>query len=280
MEVMTPLMKASSFTSKLKEIATKEKTVYAWGMFGSPITRAIVNGKASQYPSWYTSNKVYGIFEPLYGLNPPVWGFDCVGLVKGVLWGWNDDSSKTYGGAVYASNGVPDISADAMISRCFSVSTDFSSVTVGEFLWMKGHCGVYIGNGLAVESTPAWENGVQITACNCYKTGYKSRYWTKHGKLPYIVYECTENASSVKEVSNTVAVELAVLKKGSKGATVKTLQRLLKSLGYKGKNGRDLAIDGDLGSNSEYALRLFQESAGLSVDGICGKNTWKKILNG
>ena len=75
-------------------------------------------------------------------------------------------------------------------------------------------------------------------------------------------------------------VELDVLRKGSKGNVVKTLQRLLKSYGHKGKNGLDLVIDGDLGSNSEYALRLFQKSAGLSVDGICGKNTWNKLLIG
>ena len=36
--------------------------------------------------------------------NPPVYGFDCVNLIKGVLWGWSGDASKTYGGAAYKSN--------------------------------------------------------------------------------------------------------------------------------------------------------------------------------
>ena len=86
--VMPPMM-ASNFVSILKKIATEHKTVYAWGMFGSVITKGVVEGKAKQYPSWYTSGKVKTVFAPLYGASPAVWGFDCVGLVKGVLWGWN-----------------------------------------------------------------------------------------------------------------------------------------------------------------------------------------------
>ena len=56
---------------------------------------------------------------------------------------------------------------------------------------MKGHIGIYIGNGLAVECTPAWKNKVQITAVGNIgkKTGYNTRTWTNHGKLNFIKYE-------------------------------------------------------------------------------------------
>ena len=220
-------------------------------MFGQTITKARVEAKAKQYPSWYTADKINKIFAPLY--DKGYLGYDCVGLVKGVLWEGN-----------YASNGVPDISADAMIGRCKSVSTDFSSIAVGEFVWLKGHCGVYIGEGKVVESTPAWSNGVQIT-------NLSARNWTKHGKLPYIEY-------SSEEVKSTVTIELAVLRKGSKGEEVKTLQRLLKSLTFNGKDGGVLLIDGSFGTNTEYALRSYQKANGLEVDGICGKNSWNSIL--
>ena len=62
---------------------------------------------------------------------------------------------------------------------------------VGEAVWCSGHIGVYIGDGLAVECTPSWENKVQITAVANIgaKSGYNARKWTKHGKLPYITYE-------------------------------------------------------------------------------------------
>jgi peptidoglycan hydrolase-like protein with peptidoglycan-binding domain len=238
-------------------------------MFGTPITKSSVTGKAKQYPYWYTDSKINSVFAPIYRSNSLVWGFDCVGLVKGVLWGWNGDSSKAYGGAVYASNGVPDISADAMINRCSNVSSNnFYSLGGGEFLWMKGHCGVYIGNGQVVESTPQWNNGVQITNIN-------SRNWLKHGKLPYIEYDAEEK---VEEARNTVKIELTVLQKGSKGSEVKTLQRLLKALSYKDKNGKVLAIDGDFGGNTDYSLRSYQQTKGLSVDGICGLYTWESLL--
>ena len=252
-------MKASDLASKLYDIATTKQSVYAWGMCGYPINREIVSGKARQYPSWYTESKVRNVFEPLYGRNPPVWGFDCIGLIKGVLWGWDN------GGAVYCSNNVPDISADSMINKCSNVSSNFSNISVGEYLWMKGHCGIYIGNGLAVESSPKWKNGVQVTAVNCSKAGYNTRYWSKHGKLPYIIY-------NEKAVANTVTIELAVLKKGSKGEQVKTLQRLLNAFGEK------LEVDGDFGSKTYSAVWSYQAKNDLETDGIVGKNTWNSLL--
>ena len=252
------MLKANNFVSKLYDIATTKKTVYAWGMFGSVITKARVDAKAKQYPSWYTDRKIASVFTPLYGSNPPVWGFDCIGLIKGVLWGWNGDSSKVYGGATYACNSVPDLSADSMIGRCHEVSSNFSSISTGEYLWMKGHCGIYIGNGRVVESTPNWANGVQVTALS-------ARKWLKHGKLPWVEY-------SVKEVRDVVNIELSVLRKGNNGEQVKTLQRLLNAF------GENLAVDGSFGSLTQAALKSYQTKNSLQVDGICGEESWKSLL--
>jgi peptidoglycan hydrolase-like protein with peptidoglycan-binding domain len=227
-------------------------------MFGSTITKTRVVAKAKQYPYWYTDRKIASAFTPLYGSNPPAWGFDCIGLIKGVLWGWDGDETKVYGGAVYASNGVPDLSADAMIDRCHEVSNNFSSIATGEFLWMKGHCGIYIGNGRVVESSPKWANGVQVTALS-------ARTWLKHGKLPWIEY-------SVKEVRDVVNIELSVLRKGNKGEQVKTLQRLLNAF------GENLAVDGSFGSLTQAALKSYQKKNNLQVDGICGEKSWESLL--
>lgn len=262
------LLKSSSFVDILKRIATEQKTVYAWGMFGSVITKETVAAKAKQYPKWYTKNKIASVFTPIYRNGALVWGFDCVGLIKAVLWGWNGDTGKTYGGAIYASGGIPDLSADKMIGVCSGVNGDFSDISVGEFLWMKGHCGIYIGNGKVVESTPKWNNGVQVTPLS-------ARRWLKHGKLPYVEYE---GKGTAEEANTIVLIRLSELRKGSTGREVKTLQRLLKALGYKGSDGKVLAIDGDFGANTDYALRTFQENKRLSVDGVCGKNTWNMLL--
>ena len=75
-----------------------------------------------------------------------------------------------------------------------------------------------------------------------------------------------------------MSIDLAVLRKGSKGAEVKTLQRLLNALGFKGKDGKVLDVDGSHGGNTDYALRSFQSNKGLEVDGCCGRLTWSALL--
>lgn len=123
--------------------------------------------------------------------NPPVYGFDCVCLIKGVLWGWSGNAAKPYGGAAYASNGVPDLGADTMITKCSGVSADFGGIVPGEAVWLPGHIGVYIGGGKVIECSPAFKNCVQVTACLNIGaiSGMNGRKWTKHGKLPYITYD-------------------------------------------------------------------------------------------
>ena len=191
-------MTGEQLAKKALDIAENYKTSYIWGGLGRPITEANIQNAIAQY----SLNTKYAAGARRFVGQAKAFFFDCVGLIKCILWGWNGDSSKTRGGAVYGSNGVPDITADTMISRCSGVSTDFSNVEVGEALWCAGHIGIYIGNGLGVECTPAFANGVQVTAVGNIgaKAGYSTRQWTKHGKLPYVTYgngsAVTPNASS------------------------------------------------------------------------------------
>jgi hypothetical protein len=210
MITMAILMKASEFVKKLENIAKNHKTVYVYGAFGAPVTTSLLTAKAKQYPGFYTASKKAQLAK--YA-GQGYWGFDCVNLIKGVLWGWSADKTKTNGGAKYKANGVPDTNADGMIKLCSGVTTDFSKIEIGEAVWCSGHIGVYIGNGLAIECTPAWKNNVQITAVKNIgaKTGYNARKWTKHGKLPWIDYSAKapatkptttkKPATSIKEVT-------------------------------------------------------------------------------
>lgn len=183
-------MKANVFVEKAVEIAKNFKTLYVMGCFGAPLTGSNV----SRYCNNHSYNRAAdrtAMIKAAGNQNPPVYGFDCVCLIKGILWGWSGNASKTYGGANYASNGVPDIGADTMITKCTGVSTTgWANMVIGEAVWMSGHIGIYIGDGLAVECTPKWENKVQITAVGNIgsKAGYNTRTWTKHGKLPYVDY--------------------------------------------------------------------------------------------
>lgn len=183
---MSKVMTSTEFVAKLKDIATNYKTLYVMGCFGAPMNAT----NKARYRNNNDYNRQPARQAMIDAATADTFGFDCVCLIKGVLWGWDGNKNAVYGGATYASNGVPDIGADTMITKCAGVSTDFSKIEVGEAVWKSGHIGVYIGDGLAVECTPAWKNKVQITAVANIgaKSGYNSRTWTKHGKLPYIDY--------------------------------------------------------------------------------------------
>ena len=71
-------------------------------------------------------------------------------------------------------------------------------------------------------------------------------------------------------------IRLPVLKKGSAGESVKALQRLLKGLGY--NLGLVNPFDGKFATKTDTAVRSFQKAQGLTVDGIVGENTWKRLL--
>lgn len=181
---------AAQLAAKAVEIAKKYKTMYILGCFGAPMN---ATNKKRYANNGHNGNRIAAI----NAASADTFGFDCVCLIKGILWGWSGDTSMTYGGATYNSNGVPDIGADQMIKVCSGVSTDFSKIEIGEVVWMTGHIGIYIGGGLAVEASPKWENKVQITACNNARSGYNRRDWTKHGKLPYVSYTgVTENVKT------------------------------------------------------------------------------------
>ena len=85
-----------------------------------------------------------------------------------------------------------------------------------------------------------------------------------------------------KTKGHTVAVTLGnargsvvtypVLRKGSKGNDVKTLQKELTRRGFK------CAIDGIFGLITEQKVKEFQKVNKLEIDGIVGVQTWKALM--
>lgn len=199
-------MKAQTLVDKAVDIAKNYKTLYVMGCFGAPMTAE----NKTRYTQNHAYNKQAARTAMIKAATADTFGFDCVNLIKGILWGWCGDASKRYGGATYptaamfAAGACPDVGADGMIAKCTGVSTTgWASMVPGEAVWLSGHIGIYIGDGLAVESSPAFANKVQITAVANIgkKAGYSARTWTKHGKIPWVDYTGAVAGGSAGEVS-------------------------------------------------------------------------------
>ena len=187
------MMKAAEFCARLMDIARNRKTIYVMGAFGAPMTE--------KNKERYCNFKNLTRWSKIRAASPDTFGFDCVCLIKGILWGWEGDAGQVYGGAVYLANDVPDLGADQVIKRCEGVSTDFSAIVPGAAVWMSGHIGVYVGEGLVVESTSKWAGKVQIsTLGNVLQAKLPgtagTRKWTKWGLLPWVDYSTLQGGKT------------------------------------------------------------------------------------
>lgn len=175
-------VKVKPYVAELIRIANNVKTLYVMGCLGAPMTKPM----KEYHINHHSYNQRPHRKQMILNATPDTYGFDCVCLLKSVWWGW-DGSNTLFGGAKY--NAKEDVNADAMFAKCSNKSTDFSNIPYGSALYCKGHIGIYIGNGLAVECTPGWKNCVQITAVKQTIPGYPTRWnWTHHGLLHFVDY--------------------------------------------------------------------------------------------
>jgi len=122
--------------------------------------------------------------------------FDCAGFAyKAIPWGFRADQHKCYGGATWPAPGQPfsELDTNDVLSICTDVSEDFSNIRPSEVLYIPGHVGVYVGEGIALECTTGWnaDEVIETVVLNVRKEDpfLNSRTWQKHGKLPFIDYE-------------------------------------------------------------------------------------------
>lgn len=93
-----------------------------------------------------------------------------------------------------------------------------------------------------------------------WKEGYTIYDW--NGKAVYPVKK-----ASTATLTEEIKVQLPVIKKGSSGAAVSSLQAVL-----------GVEVDGFFGNDTETSLKVFQKNVGITADGSCGTDTWKKVV--
>ena len=93
------------------------------------------------------------------------------------------------------------------------------------------------------------------------------------GNLPAVASEASSVSREVAQATPSIVVNRPILKIGSRGAEVSELQAALKLLGY--FTG---TVDGIYGESTAIAVSRFQQSSGLTADGITGSATWARLF--
>lgn len=170
-------MTNKEFVSQAKTIVNMN-TAYGKGTFGQKWTKTLAAQKKKQYPEFYTDSVIASLNKKAE--ISTLYVFDCVGLIKGIMWGFPNVKYKT--------NGMDDVSDQGLWDKyCTNKSKDFSNIMPGEIMHIKGHVGIYIGDGKVIECTNKWSKNVLVSSINKGDKYYRA--WTEHGKFNLLTYE-------------------------------------------------------------------------------------------
>ena len=127
----------------------------------------------------------------------------------------------------------------------------------------KNHIGIYLGDGSVIEcsNNVQWANRI-------------AGKWTYYA-IPKGLYEEAADSSGFIPGAAGGSSSRATLRLGAKGDSVREMQKLLLAAG---EQLPKYGADGSFGAETLAAVRSFQRKQKLAVDGICGKNTWGKLL--
>jgi hypothetical protein len=126
--------------------------------------------------------------------------WDCWNLGKTIIWTRGSIVNNYTAGTIATvdtSCGLGDWVGSKIIEKAPNCSSDFSKLVPGEWLYLPGHMGYYIGDGQVIECTQTWgTDGVTQSQIDSYGTrsrdGENGGYWLYHGKVPWIDYDAEE----------------------------------------------------------------------------------------
>lgn len=142
------------------------------------------------------------------------------------------------------------------------------------------HTAMFVGDGLEVEASVN-ERGGATGGQPGDQTGREILVRAYRNTYPWdCVLRYVGNGDPVPDVPTGKPYNFTVhtVRRGSKGADVLLLQRLLRGMSFRDDDNVVLVRDGEFGEKTEQALRKFQKKYNLEVDGICGPASWGKMI--
>ena len=147
-------------------------TIYMLGGFGRRLTQSHIDHRINNLKCVHTTNNRKRIQQGIGS-----YAYDCVGIIKGYL--WEDSPGRVrYNEPKGSDQNTNMMYADNAGRGLIRTMPELPGLIV----YMKGHVGVYIGNGEVVEATPAFG------AWGVTKTKLKDRPWTHWIKYKFIEY--------------------------------------------------------------------------------------------
>lgn len=206
--------------------------------------------------------------------------FDCCGLFKCFMWhDYSTNNSRYYGKT------QKDLSCEGLLAEA-KEKGDISTIPEipGVLVYMKGHMGIYAGNGKVIESTAAKFDGKKGRIYKTYFKGDgkgcdgKRATWTKWFKSPYLTYVNVKPSEPTPEQpkKDIFLGSRGYIKLGDKGDNVDKISKFmyLTFPAYTSKN----ALGDYYGKYIQASIKEFQKRTGLEPDGCVGPITLKMLV--
>lgn len=216
---------------------------YLYGAKGQAYTAALVNQLRILYPNYIN------LAEALKDADKGYQAIDCSGFVCTVL-------------------GIPHMGSAQLRSNALKrLPVSKSNAKPGMAIWRSGHI-AYIGDGLKIYEAASAKADMKISAFENRAGAFTELLVIRDSALALepTAGEMTEKeknpypmpARTIQYIKNQTVMS---------GDDVKWVQRELREAGY------DIEIDGRFGPASDKALRAFQASCKILIDGKCGPDT-------
>ena len=135
---------------------------------------------------------------------------------------------------------------------------------------LRSHAELYVGDGRCVKAGSN-EHGGAVGGATGDQNGREICVSGYHN----FPWDCVLRYMGGENEKTGGGLRLPTLCRGSRGQSARAMQGILIACGCGcGPDG----ADGDFGPATAAALRRFQTENGLEADGVCGDNSWRKLL--